>query len=59
MMAEIGVLWFIVRCIIAAVVFWRAWTAFGFWWGVLLGLFWEVWLAVRYVMPWVLHQLGL
>lgn len=28
-------------------VFWFAWEKFGFLWGVLYGLFWEIWVGYR------------
>lgn len=28
-------------------VFWHVWTLYGFWWGVLYGLFWQSWVGYR------------
>jgi hypothetical protein len=28
-------------------VFWCAWGAYGFWWALLCGMFWEVWVGFR------------
>lgn len=32
---------------IGAGVFWAAWSAHGFWWGLLYGLFWVFWVGYR------------
>jgi hypothetical protein len=32
---------------IAIGVWWYVWGAYGFWWGVLYGLFWPIWLGFR------------
>lgn len=44
---------------ISIAVFWRMWGEWGFWWGVLCGLGWEIWIIVKltntYVIPWLLR----
>lgn len=36
-------------------VFWYVWGAWGFWWGVLCGLGWPVWLGYRLAKHLVQH----
>ena len=28
-------------------VWWYIWGLYGFWWGILYGLFWEVWAGIK------------
>lgn len=36
-------------------VWWFVWGKFGFWWGVLYGLFWQVWIGYR-LAAWLLGE---
>ena len=36
-----------IRLSVAIGVFWFVWGHYGFWWGILYGLFWPVWLGYR------------
>lgn len=28
-------------------IMWHVWSLYGFWWGVLYGLFWPIWIGYR------------
>jgi hypothetical protein len=39
-------------------VWWAIWGLKGFWWGVLYGMFWPIWIGYRLAM-WLWHQSNL
>lgn len=34
-------------------VLWHVWSSYGFWWGLIYGAFWQIWLGYR-VAAWLL-----
>jgi hypothetical protein len=57
-MKQLGAIIGIARFSVTLGVFWHLWGVWGFWWGLLIGLFWEVWLGVKVLAPMVLRAAG-